>query len=230
MVYSPLIKASQRVYNGYIHTADMLPTLASAAGIEIDNVEGYDQWNVLVNGGASPRNEIVSVLDNIVGFSGIISGRWKFVNGTNENGMYDSDVGEIQEFPLSTASYASFVLNSRVGRALSEHNTKIGKANLTPLKITNLRKKLAILCNAADNPKIECKPLIAPCLFDILADPCELKNIASIYPATVEKLRQRMVDLARTAAPTKRKFVNDPRSDPALHMGTWSWWVADNAE
>jgi arylsulfatase B len=225
-----LIKEKQRVFNGYFHTSDILPTLASAAEIKIDKVDGFNQWDALVNGSKSPRNEVVMTLDNVDGHTGIISGNWKIVNGTTLGGIFDGYLGEIQKFEMGTDSYSNIVLSSRVGKALMDPKAlRSDKINLTPVKISNLRRQSKISCNDLDNPIISCNPLEAPCLFNIIADPCERKNLADIFPSTLSRLRQRMIDLARNAAPSQRTAVTDPRCDPSLHQGTWSWWIADNA-
>lgn len=221
-VYSPLLKSRQRVHDGYFHTSDILPTLASAAGIKIDWVSGYDQWDVLSNGGKSPRKEIVSSLDNMIGFSAIISGQYKLVNGSTFDGEFDGHLGDIEEFTMSDEFYANTILNSRAGRALTHEN-------LTPSKIHNLRKKAKISCNEAANPMVDCNPLVAPCLFNIINDPCERNNLANVYPSTLASLKQRMNDLVRTAAPVRRTYISDPRCSPDLHQGNWEWWIADNA-
>lgn len=229
LVWSPWTQ-NQRVFDGLFHNSDILPTLASAAGIKIDPVDGFDQWNALLNGGKSPRKEVVSVLDNIAGYSAIISDTWKLVNGTSSNGQYDSYLGKIQEFSLSPDTYSNLIISSMVGKVLTDPNaTKAQKINLTPAKINNLRKKLTISCKEADNPIVKCNPLKKPCLYSIIDDPCERKNLADTFPATTSKLVQRMNDLVRMSDPERRTFVSDPRCDPALHLGTWDWWIADNA-
>lgn len=222
-----MIKASQRVHEGYFHTSDVLPTLASAAGFKIGNVDGFDQWNVLVNGGKSPRKEIVTSLDPIFGFSGIISDKWKFVNGTTYGGAFDIFLGKIEEFSVLKDSHANAVLSSRAGKAIAAARLSRQPA-LTASKITNLRKRLTISCNEFENEITRCSPLKSPCLFNIIDDPCERRNLAEVFPEIVKKLRQRMIDLVRTSAPIRRTAVSDPRCDPAKHKGIWGWWTPDS--
>lgn len=226
LIYSPLIKSRQRVYGGNFHTADILPTLAAAAEIQIGNVDGYNQWQALVEGGESPRKEVITTLDNVEGFSSIISNNWKLVNGTTLNGLYDGFLGEVESFVLSPTTYSSTILSSTVSKILSGIESPNSGLNATI--INQMRKKLTTNCNAAKNPYIECKPLEAPCLYNIVADPCELKNVADIYPQTVKNLVLRMNDIARNAVPSRRVSVNDPQCNPDLHLGTWSWWMADS--
>lgn len=138
--------------------------------------------------------------------------------------MFDDYLGKIQEVTLSSDTYATNVLASTVGKTLADPAKK-----LTTAKITNLRKKLLITCDEENNPIRDCNPLTAPCLFNIIDDPCERKNVADIYPATFTKLQQRMTELLRTSTPVRRTFISDPQCDPSLHMGVWDWWVSDIA-
>lgn len=226
LIYSPLIKNQQRVYNGYFHTSDILPTLASAAGIKIGPVDGFDQWKSLVDDKDSPRTELVTTLDNHDRFASIIDGNWKLVNGTTFGGVFDGHLGGIEEFKMSPTTYTNAVLSSTVAKTLSSLEKQ--PAPLSEATINRLRSSLKINCKAANNPVVSCNPLVAPCLFNINADPCELKNLASVYPQKVNKLVQRMNDMSRSAVPTRRTFVSEPLCDPQLHLGAWSWWVADS--
>lgn len=218
-----MIKQKQRVFDGYFHTSDVLPTLASACGIKINKVDGFDQWKVLVNGGKSPRHEVINGMDNIRGFSSIISDKWKIVNGTSLNGLYDDYLGNIVDVSLSNESYANLVLSSKTGKAINAF-TSSRSERLTPKKIQNLRKNLRISCNEQENPIIACKPLESPCLFNIIEDPCERKNLASIYPQSLKNMQQRLSEVVRVALPVRRTFISDPRSDPELHEGNWDWY------
>lgn len=167
-------------------------------------------------------------LDNISGFTAIISGQWKFINGTTVDGVNDGYLGALEEFAISDEFYTSTILNSRAGRALTDPNAAKG-VNLTPAKITNMRKKAIVQCNEDANPLVPCSPMRAPCLFNIINDPCERTNLAAIYPSTVAILKQRMDDLVRSAAPVRRTFISDPRCSPDLHLGNWEWWIPDSA-
>lgn len=217
------------MFEGYFHTADILPTLAAAAGIKIGRVDGLNQWNALMTGGKSPRNEVVTVLDNIEGFSSIISGKWKIVNGTTLNGDYDAYLGKIDSYNVDPISYANRILSSNVGKLLADTSAfKCNNEKLTAATLLWTRKKLTISCKDAINPIRPCNPLIAPCLFNIIDDPCERKNVALIYPAILKTLRLRMNELAKRAALPRRTFVTDERCDPAKHGGVWEPYVADN--
>lgn len=213
------MKASQRIEKGYFHTSDILPTLASAAGIKIANVEGYDQWKYLANNQGNPqRYEIVTAMDNILGYSGLIQGKWKLVNGSL-NRLYDFHLGAIQEFPISEENYIEAVISSPAHQALKRQNT------LDPTKIVELRKNSKIHCNEKDNPFTFCEPQLAPCLFNIIDDPCEMKNLATVYPQTMREMQERLYNIVKYSTPARRIQYKDPRSNPIYHKGTWSPWV-----
>lgn len=49
------------------------------------------------------------------------------------------------------------------------------------LQVLGLRDIADVKCDASDEvaPAVECKPLEAPCLFNVVTDPCERRNLAS---------------------------------------------------
>lgn len=229
MIYSPYILNNQRVYDGYFHTADILPTLTSAAGINIGNrkIDGFNQWRNILVRAKSPRKEVVTTLDSNFGFSGIISGKWKFVNGTSPN-KADGFLGGIQEVNMTNSAYANAVLTSEVNKALKGFKLGINSP-LTASKIKQLRKQATTDCRESENPIVQCNSYESPCLFNIQDDPCERTNVASLFPKELAKLKQRWIELLATATPTRRTFINDPLSDPSLYEGAWTWWVPDKA-
>lgn len=217
-IYSPLIKESQRVEKAYFHTSDILPTLASAAGIKVENVEGFDQWKYLANKeGIAQRYEVVTAMDNIDGYTGLIRGNWKLVNGT-VNPLYDFHFGFIEQFPISDEDYVQAILSSQAHHVLRKQKS------LEPMKIVELRNNSKISCNTQDNPVTFCDPKTYPCLYNIHDDPCERKNLASLYPDTMRDMRTRLWDIVYYAAPSRRIVYQDPLADPSRHRGTWSPW------
>lgn len=220
-IYSPLIKASQRIEKGYFHTSDILPTLASAAGIKVQNVEGYDQWNYLAhNQGMSQRFEVVTAMDNVQGYSGLIQERWKLVNGSL-NSLYDFHLGAIQEFPISDENYIEAIVSSPAHQSLKK------QTKLEPTRIVELRKSSKIQCNEINNPYTFCEPQHAPCLFNIIDDPCERKNLASLYPDTMREMQERLYNIIRHSAKPRSVHYKDPRSNPIYHKGTWNPWILE---
>jgi hypothetical protein len=77
------------------------------------------------------------------------------------------------------------------------------------------------------NASTNCRPWLAPCLFNITADPCEFENIADSRPDLVNLLSQRLEGYERSS----RKPLNKPVDDAGLpyhHNWTWIPWVTDD--
>lgn len=85
------------------------------------------------------------------------------------------------------------------------------------------RNKLQVDCGPRLQRADACEPLKSPCLFDIVQDPCELNNLASNEPATVEQLVNLLDRFNATAvAPLNRP--PDPLSNPKYWKYTFTNW------
>lgn len=94
------------------------------------------------------------------------------ITGSSYNGVWDSWYG-----PGGRDYVFNFSLieNSPTNRALE----LIGKAT-TKEKMIELRNQATLQCTPPTTNSVNCKPLIAPCLFDIEKDPCETNNVADM--------------------------------------------------
>lgn len=209
-----------------MHVADLLPTVGKLAGIKFDphnKLDGIDQWGVIKYGGTAARNEIVN-FDNIQGFGSYIYNKYKLVNGTISNGIYDGWLAsKSNDGNNDSISYAINVLNSTASRSIYS----IQKKNrLTIDKILDLRASATIRCSNAlkKNP---CDPRKAPCIFEIFEDPCEENNLASSRSATLKRMLSRFNDKVKTAVPSGRKPA-DPACDPINFDLNWQWWQEDS--
>lgn len=201
---------------------DLLPTLASAAGIKIPakkKLDGIDQWDSLMYGSISSRMDILHNIENIKGYSSYTNRGWKIVNGTSFEAQYDSWLGAAPtKTTIEPETYAASVISSKAGKVL---------ASVSIQEISDLRSKATVTCNLQHNSKqTECKPMESPCLFNIIEDPCELNNLAKVYPRKLKELKEILNDLTLKVVPTRRKQT-DPRCDPANFNMTWSWWMPD---
>merc|ERR1712032_709489 len=86
--------ASGRVVDGLLQHVDIPVTLAALANASIPSADGFDVWDVVVDGMASPRSEVPVNVDprdcgqaNGTAFNALISGSWKLIEGLE--GMYD---------------------------------------------------------------------------------------------------------------------------------------------
>lgn len=145
-------------------------------------------WNSVSQNEESPRKEILHNIDDIYGNSALTNGDWKIVkgkkcivvfiflnpvvSGSTYSGEWDSwygPSGREGEYDINR------VLTSFAGKALSSINK-----SLNADEIIKLRRKSEVTCSNRTK-KTDCKPLVAPCLFNIDQDPCEQQNLAYEY-------------------------------------------------
>ncbi|KAI8440600.1 hypothetical protein MSG28_001821 [Choristoneura fumiferana] len=123
---------------------------------------------------------------------------------TNNNGAWDSWYGPSGR----NSSYdLESVYAARAGKALAS----IG---LMPArdKAQQIRQSVTVVCDT-NTTVIPCKPLEAPCLFNIEDDPCERFNMADKEPEVLQRLLEELDKVNRTAIPPNNK-KDDLRGDP----------------
>ncbi|CAH2062769.1 unnamed protein product, partial [Iphiclides podalirius] len=207
LLWSPLFTNKPRVATQRLHISDWLPTLIAAAGgnvRELGDIDGVNQWTALSEDLVSERKSIVHNIDDIYGSASITVDQWKLHMGTNYNGAWDNWYGPSGR----EGSYnVDLVYTSDAGRA-------IDKLGLMPTreKTLTLREEATVKCNASI-VAIPCQPLLAPCLFNIEEDPCEMRNLADLEPVTLALLVEELQRANRTAVPPKNR-PGDPFGDP----------------
>lgn len=181
----------------------------------------------------SPRHDALLQLDyadglqaynHDFGYQSYIKGDYKYVNGTSYNGDYDRwmDYVDKNEKHPSFQSYGQSIIDSAVGQSLGKYSL----SKLSPYDIEKNRRKALITCNDVPIPtekQFQCFPIEAPCLFNIVEDPCERRNIASLRPSTLRMLGSE-VNKFRLKSPPVRNKPGDPRSNPGNFDNTWTWW------
>lgn len=201
--------------------------IAALAGVNINEpIDGKNIWPALSYNLDSPRHDALLHLDDSpgYGYQSYIYGDFKYVNGTTYNGDYDiwmDYVDETERHPFFD-NYGELIMNSTVGQALAQYSS----SNLNPLTIEKHRQDSIITCNNIPIPidhQFLCRPLESPCLFNIIEDPCERKNIAPLRPVTVDIMEVELNALRLKALPFRNK-PSDVRSDPANFDDTWTWW------
>jgi hypothetical protein len=100
------------------------------------------------------------------------------ITGTTYSGTWDGWYGPSGRG--DSAVYEPYqVMTSQAGRALARVGT-----TLTPAILQALRNEAEVICNSVSlytrAGRAACKPLIAPCLFNIRNDPCEQTNLADM--------------------------------------------------
>ncbi|XP_036326636.1 arylsulfatase B-like [Rhagoletis pomonella] len=234
-IWSPLLEHLGTVWKQHFYIGDLLPTLAAAANIPLDSqqmkLDGLNLWSALKYGYNSVEREIVHNIDQISNYVSYGKGKWKLINGTTYDGIYDDWIGtrgneSNDELDPRAAHYEEVIMNTTVWQHLAEINAKGGALASRTINITKLREDAAINCQLANaSHGVACDPLVAPCLFDIDVDPCEQNNL---YPAMngsklVQELLKRVAHFSETAHAPNNKPL-DPNSDPQLYDGEWTWW------
>lgn len=207
--------------------ADLLPTLTSAAGIDLKNLklDGVNQWPTISEGKPSKRREVLNILDNVAGYSGYIYDGWKLVNGTDTK--YNSWYGNYSHSKLFTyRHYASMVHNSMAGKSIQSLSNKKDPP-LTSKKINLLRLHSTIFCDEfMDSERRSCNPNESPCLFHLYRDPCELNNVAQNHREKLREIQKKFNRLVAKAKPSRRKPI-DPQASAENFNYTLTWWQPD---
>ncbi|XP_026287777.1 arylsulfatase B-like [Frankliniella occidentalis] len=238
-VWSPLLRRPRRTSQQLMHVTDWLPTLLAAAGAAPapDRVlDGVNLWESLslgrAEGTSSPRQEVLVNIDyrgsGAGGYAALRLGDYKYVNGTALLGYQDTWLGESgREEPAPGVAAVPRALSSPTARAIAAAG--LGLAD--PDRCDAVRRSATLRCEqGADKDGFRypaCRPLVAPCVFDLSADPCERRNLygTPFLPASVlAALEQRLADLRQTVVPP-RNVATDLRADPELWNGTWANWA-----
>jgi hypothetical protein len=154
----------------------------------------------------------------VLHYSSIIFDGFKLVNGSWKNGIYDGWLGVNRNCDNDFRSYEKNVRNSLTWKAIDSPKT-----SFTIQKVKFFSK---INCRyvGKNNP---CNLLKAPCLYDIINDPCELNDLSSTLPRLFNDFKNRLDYIERNVVPSRRK-PSDPRSDPINFNYTWHWWQEDS--
>lgn len=219
--------------NQFIHISDWLPTFAKLAGVEVPpNLDGKNIWPALSYNLTSPRKEILGHFDPVnPPYKAYIRGDFKYIKGTTYNGTYDRWLsGNYRSEPNVefAQNYVDKILSSDAGRAFSRFSTGYNHGeNIAPAQIRQLRREARVHCNGLRPPPLNdithCNPLLGPCLFDIIRDPCETTNLAHSRPDIMTKLEAGLQRYEQSAIPPRNTPI-DLRSNPANFNYTWTWW------
>ncbi|KAJ9596974.1 hypothetical protein L9F63_012004, partial [Diploptera punctata] len=236
LIWSLLIKHPHRVSNELIHVSDWLPTLFRAAGGNVSdlpaNLDGKDQWDSIINNKKSVRTDLLLNINEVERTAAFRAGPWKLILGTyGKNGSYDTYLGVSGSETINPTYNTTAVTSSPAWQALSSLSSSTYKT-LLQNKILNLRQQATVKCNYSEKPKTTCNPSQTnqPCLFNIVADPCEMHDMSVTNEATARELYGEMVKLKQTLI----SQINQPGdiigANPAKFNNTWSPWYVEARE
>ncbi|KAJ8946527.1 hypothetical protein NQ318_004663 [Aromia moschata] len=210
---------------------------------ELPEIDGMDMWEAISDGSPSPRTELLYNIDDIYNYAAIRKGDWKYTFGSTNGGKADKWFENPGDNSLYKYDLES-ILSSKVASALAgvityeqinEKNENIRhhrEANFTvnlidERIIEKLRNDATIKCQEVNLQELpddsKCDLLVSPCLFNIIADPCEKINLASQKPEKVAELQEAIEEYKKTALPP-RNVPRDPNADPARYNNTWMNW------
>ncbi|CAL1272779.1 unnamed protein product [Larinioides sclopetarius] len=230
VVWSPLLGLKRpKVSMQLMHITDWLPTFYSAAGGDVDDlgdIDGKNMWPVVKGERQkSPRKEVLLNIDPISGIGGFRKGDMKIlvsdfpVDGSDwygPTGLEDSNVTDsFDAWIWKNGSLVKDILIERGQWFLTDNDT--------------WRQEATIVCGENFLPVSgKCDFADGPCLYNIADDPCEYKNIASLYPDVVEDMLKRLRDLNATSLPVQTKEL-DPMGDPVCHNFAHVPWMDEEA-
>ncbi|KAG8226113.1 hypothetical protein J437_LFUL006743 [Ladona fulva] len=221
-VWSPRLKKRGRVSNHLMHITDWLPTLLSAVNATDEirtNIDGFDLWDTLSEDKPSNRSEVLLNIDAKDSVAALRVGEWKVIIGNSLNGSRNSWYSPIHS---DYEDNNGLILTSKVSKAMDS----IGYP-LTEEQILSSRKEAIVICEPENLPddikesKILCDAHLKPCLFNIISDPCEKRNLAEIYPKKLEEMLHILDRYNSTALPPSNTHL-DPNSHPRLWDYAWT--------
>jgi hypothetical protein len=217
IIYAPFLP-SGKIRRKFFYIADLLPTLLNLANTDIKvdrEIDGIDLSNMIVSNKEPFRNEIITV-DDIFGYSSYILNGFKLVNGSSSAGLDDGWLGSNNNSKINSLEYIDQVLNSKVTKILKNFNNP-----LQPNDIEDIRNRATIKCSGTHT---DCDLQAGPCLFDIIHDPCEERNLARPENSFMKIMQEIFYIELQNLVPSHRK-PPDSRCDPINFNHTWSWWL-----
>ncbi|XP_077944942.1 arylsulfatase B isoform X1 [Gasterosteus aculeatus] len=196
-VAGPLLKRPGTVCRELVHVSDWLPTLVGLAGGNVSGtrpLDGFDVWNAISEGFASPRLELLHNIDPL------------YVDVAKCPGTG-------RRFPLAEGVVSGFDVS--VHAAIRSSNWKL-LTGYPGCDVWFPRPGHNDSAPGSDPPK-------PPMLYDIEKDPEERNELSAAFPAVVEYLLGRLQTHRQSSSPIDFPD-DDPRCDPgpAGAWGPWA--------
>ncbi|KAK5638660.1 hypothetical protein RI129_012955 [Pyrocoelia pectoralis] len=220
IIYYEMLKNKNTINNQLMHITDVMPTLYSAAGGDLDDlgmIDGISQWDA-INDEISARTNVLVDIDEVYSRFAFVghSGRYKLINDSISSPILmarDGYFGKDTSVEMNPAYDVNRVL-------LSTTNQVMGNG-LTAGEMISTRNKLIINCTHIDVESNRCDN---SCLFDVINDPCETKNLIKKYPNVVAELNEELLPYFQVLRP-QATHVIDSKCDPINFNGTYSTWM-----
>ncbi|KAM4527808.1 arylsulfatase B isoform 1-T1 [Odontesthes bonariensis] len=205
-VASPLLKKPGTVNRELIHVSDWLPTLVGLAGGSTNgtkSLDGFNMWNTISKGFASPRLELLHNIDALYYDIAPCPGRQSRL--TLARGV-------------SADSWASSSFNTSIHAAIRASNWKL-LTGYPGCDVWFPRPGH----NSSESGSSTVDPLKPVMLFDVQKDPEERHDVSAKFPNVVEYLLNRLQHHQKRALPINFPD-DDPRCDPGP-TGAWGPWA-----
>ncbi|XP_051907739.1 arylsulfatase B isoform X1 [Hippocampus zosterae] len=200
-VSGPLLQRPASASRELVHVSDWLPTLVGLAGGRLNAtkpLDGFDVWNTISKGFASPRLELLHNIDPMYNDVAPCPGSKRLRAFDGDRGVFRSG------------------FNVSVHAAIRSSNWKL----LTGYPGCDVWFPRPGQNGSSPGASEPLKPVM---LFDVLKDPEERNEVSALYPAVVERLLGRLSHHQQSALPVH--FPDeDPRCDPGP-AGAWGPWA-----
>ena len=202
---------------------DMSAAFAAAGDPPWLSGDGVDLWGALSTGTPSPRSELLLAAqapESPLNHHALIVGKYKLLI-------------EDQFFPSFgfCEDQGSGVFSPRCG--WYEPPGDDWNASKHAHAPWSRPHNLTVKCAAPPRTVADWCRTARPCLFDLDADPCEMRNLADAEPLRLQYMRARLASYANaTVLPHYLERTNltnnDPRASPANFNYSWMPWVGDD--
>ncbi|XP_046604335.1 arylsulfatase B-like [Neodiprion virginianus] len=231
-IWSPRLYDTMRVSDQLVHMTDWLPTLYAAAGGKVGDlgdIDGVNQWpSFSTEHGGKIRNSLLLNIDEVSETEAAIQGRYKLLRGSFNRGFYDGYQGESGRDMRDVFYNTSLVIGSAVSKTIT---TYLGGPITQYSAMIPLRLNASVECTVYPGPFRKshfdtCNE--TECLFDIINDPCETKNIARDFPKIVSEL-DLFLEKYSNYLEKQALIPVDWHADPRSFNGTWQPWLSAGA-
>lgn len=146
LLWAANLNNTSHYWDGYMHVADWLPTLLSAANIPIPkNLDGIDHWKNINSNSASERTTMYEI-DDYTGYGSIIYGDYKLITGNVTRGFATYQGSNLTGIIGNTPDYGEALLHSTVYNVLDSIGQSYG------IEHRCVRKKATIKCDQTSTP------------------------------------------------------------------------------